>query len=155
MIRQFSGSAGGWVFQSAVVATSHKGVTCRNFRWKLSFLVVVVDGSFGVDLDLMGGIDISTSETSEVPPCGSKSMELFGWASRAFPFPFAIPFGSRNWEILGLCWDSFKRDGAGTSSLSVMTIGSAFLGVLMSGLTWILDRFGAVGLATVVDFLAV
>lgn len=111
--------------------------------------------SFGLDLGRGAGIDISTSETSETPSGGSKSIGSSRWSPFAFPFPFALPSVGFNWGTADLRWDCFARGGAGASSLSVTMIGSALPWVFSSGLAWVLERLGAVGLREAADFLAV
>ena len=110
-------------------------LTCSRFRWRASSLVDAADNSFGLGLGRGAGIDISISEASETPSSGPKSMGSSRSSPRAFPFPFMVPFAGFGWWMLDLRWDCFEPDGAGTSSLSAMMIGSALPCTLSSGLT--------------------
>jgi len=109
------------------------------------------DGSFELGLGRGVGIDISTSERSETPSSGSKSIGSLRWSPCAFPFPF-VGFSC---VTADLRWDCFERDDREASSLSVTTIASTLPWDFSSGLAWILEYLGAVDLRGAADFLAI
>lgn len=137
-----------------MIVLSRGGLACRSLRWRVS-LVGTGDNSFGLDLGRGAGIDISTSETSETPSSGSKSIGSSRWSPRAFSFPFMLPFIGFSWGTVDLRWGCLGLGGAGASSFSVTTIGSVAPWAFSSGLAWTVERLAAVGLRDAAGFLVV